>query len=249
MTAKVNILIVDDDVGVLETAADILDARGYSVTVAENGMQAIEQVKKGSFDVALIDVVLPGMNGVETYREIRKISPNTKAIIMTGYAVPQLVQEAINEEVYQVLYKPLDFDEVLELIESLKSGLTILVVDDDLALCEAIKDILAAAGHQVHIAGSGEEAVVLAREFPPALLFIDLKLPTINGLETYLAIREFNPRATAVIMTAYGRELSNLVEEALARDALMCLYKPFEPEQLVAVAEEIRQGQKGQCPR
>lgn len=249
MTAKVSILIVDDDVGMLETAADILEAKGYSVSVAENGREAIEQARKSAFDVALIDIVMPGINGVETYKEIRKISPNTKAIIITGYAVPQLVQEAMNEEVYQVVYKPLDFDKVLELIESLKGGLTILVVDDDLGLCEAIKDILATAGHRVHIAGSGEEAVALARKLPPDLLFIDLKLPTINGLETYLAIREFNSRAAAIIMTAYGRELSNLVEEALARDALMCLHKPFELQELVALVEEIRQEHKGHGPR
>ena len=70
-------------------------------------------------------------------------------------------------------------------------------------------------------------------------MFIDMKLPTINGLETYLAIKEINPEAAAIMMTVYRQEMAGLVEEALKNDAYTCLYKPLEMEDVLKLVHEI----------
>jgi DNA-binding NtrC family response regulator len=64
-------------------------------------------------------------------------------------------------------------------------------------------------------------------------------LPFINGLETYLGIKEINPAAVAIIITAYRQEVSDLVDEALRNSAYTCLYKPLDIEELLRLSEEI----------
>jgi len=103
-----------------------------------------------------------------------------------------------------------------------------------------LKNILIKKGYEVGIAYTGEEAITMARERAYDIIFIDMKLPTITGLETYLAIRKINPEVVAIMMTAYGQEMSDLVEEALHSSAYTCLYKPFEMAALLRLVNEIQ---------
>jgi len=80
------------------------------------------------------------------------------------------------------------------------------------------------------------------------MIFIEMKLPIMDGLQTYLDIREINPQVVAVMMTAYYREASDLVMEALKKDAYTYLYKPFDMERVVQLVDEIyhRKYQRGE---
>jgi two-component system response regulator HydG len=241
MNNKASILIVDDDGGMCETLSDIIEESGYCTAIALDGHQALEMVKEMDFDVILMDIRMPGMNGVETFKQIKSIHPGTAVVMMTAYAVEDRIKEALREGAYGVLYKPLDIERMLGLLEGLgvKEGGLIMVIDDDPHTCEVFKDVLEAKGYQVGTALSGEEAIGIARENRYDMFFIDMKLPTISGLQTYLALREINPQAVAVMMTAYRREVSDLVEEALEKDAYTCLYKPFNMEEVIRLVDEI----------
>ena len=115
---KQSVLIVDDDPGMCETLADILEDKGYDVGVAQDGISAVEQMKDGNYDLILIDVMMPGMNGVETLREIKAINPRAMAVIMTGHSqLEGMVSEALWTGADGVLYKPFDVDAVIEMIE------------------------------------------------------------------------------------------------------------------------------------
>ena len=100
---KANILVVDDNNALAEGIADVLDAKGYHVSVANDGFAALELVRKDPFDIVLVDIRMPGMNGVETYRGIKEVRPKIKAIMMTAYSVEDLVEEAIQEGVCKIL--------------------------------------------------------------------------------------------------------------------------------------------------
>jgi len=75
MEKKTSILIVDDDKGMTETLSDILEDIDYDVAVSDDGYKAIEMIKKKKFDFALMDIKMPGINGVETFKEVHRISP------------------------------------------------------------------------------------------------------------------------------------------------------------------------------
>jgi len=115
---KANILIVDDDANLCETLSDILEEKGYRAVVAHDGQKALEEVRSQRFDLALIDVVMPGMNGVEALRQIKAIDSRLTTMLITGHtALGESVSEAIEAGVDGVLYKPLDINAIVEMIE------------------------------------------------------------------------------------------------------------------------------------
>ena len=116
------LLVVDDDRGMRDTLLDILEARGYRVGVASDGVEALEAVKSEAHDLVLMDIAMPRMNGVEALRELKRIDGQTIVIMMTAYAVQDLIEEALREGVYEVVYKPLDVDEVLKLVDQAING-------------------------------------------------------------------------------------------------------------------------------
>lgn len=116
------VLIVDDDVAFGQTLSDVLQAKGHQVAVATGGREALGQVKERPFTFILLDVRMPDMNGVETYKEIKKVRPGTPVVMMTAYAVLDLVQEALAEGAHSVMYKPLEIDELLGLINKAAQG-------------------------------------------------------------------------------------------------------------------------------
>ena len=112
-------MIVDDDDGMCETLLDILEDKGYSVVTAKDGPSALAEAWSRHFDLALIDMVMPGMNGVETLREIKRLGPETKTVIMTGYdTLEGIVPDVLKLGVEGVLYKPFEIDTIVEMIES-----------------------------------------------------------------------------------------------------------------------------------
>ena len=115
---QTNVLLVDDDDGIRFTLQGIIEDEGYSVFEAEDGYQAIELVKQIDFHWVFMDIRMPGLNGVETYLEIKKIRPSSKVVMMTGFSVEALVDKALEEGVYAVLYKPLPVEQLLDILKS-----------------------------------------------------------------------------------------------------------------------------------
>ena len=127
---KKRILIVDDDPGMCETLADVLEDKGYIVGTAQDGRTAIEKMKEGQYDIIFIDIMMPGMNGVETLQGIKAVNPDATTIIMTGHSqLEGLVSEALWAGVDGVLYKPFDVEAVLKIIESQQKDVSMPVID------------------------------------------------------------------------------------------------------------------------
>ncbi|RLG20475.1 hypothetical protein DRN74_05400 [Candidatus Micrarchaeota archaeon] len=236
---RISILIVDDEVGMRETLSDILEDMGYHVAIAADGYEAVEKVKDNYFDVILMDVKMPGMDGVDTFREIKRISPETAVVMMTAYAVDDRLRDAMSEGAYGVFYKPLEMQKVVELVEGVRVGGHILVVDKDPKVHDIFKGVLEPRGYKVSSARTSEEAIRVARENKHDMIFIEMELPLRDGLDTYMAIKEINPEAVAVMMTAHPRAANDFVIEALMEDAYTCLYKPLAVEEVIRLVDRI----------
>jgi DNA-binding NtrC family response regulator len=247
MDEKGNVLIVDDNISLSKTMSFVLARKDYDVETAKSGPEAIEKVKQKPFDIIFMDIKMPLMDGVETFRRIKEIRPEAVVMMMTGYSVEGLVQQALQEGAYGIIYKPVDIEKVVNVLkdaQKAKEGALILVVDDDPGTCITFKNILTNKGFNVGIADTGEKAIAMAGKKSYDIIFIDMKLPTINGLETYLLIKKVNPEAVTIMMTAYHQEMAELVETALKSHAYTCLYKPLEMEMLLRLVDEIRERKK-----
>lgn len=122
-------LIVDDDRDHGESIAEVLEMRGHGVEVAYTGEDAVERFRAGDFDLVLMDVKLPRMNGVEAFLACKAIRPAARVMMMTGYSVEPLVSAALNDGALCVLHKPFAVSRLLELIEQLEPRSRVLVAD------------------------------------------------------------------------------------------------------------------------
>ena len=122
MGEEPRVLLVDDDISLLKTMSFVLGRKGCSVAIAQSGDEVIRMVREDPFDIIFVDVRMPIMNGLECYENIRGIRPDATVVMMTAYAVEDLVQKALREGAYGVMYKPLDMEEVLRLIGEIADG-------------------------------------------------------------------------------------------------------------------------------
>jgi len=118
---KANVLIVDDQEGILETLSAILEEKGYRTDTAKNGREAIEKSKTNFYNVALLDIRLPDIEGTKLLTKIEETSPRMVKIMITGYASLENAVEALNLGADAYVMKPVDPENLLKVInEKLK---------------------------------------------------------------------------------------------------------------------------------
>ena len=237
-SAKLRILVVDDDPSMVSTLRDILQATGHEVEVAYSGSEAIERVGDLRPDCILMDVRMPGPNGVEAFRRIKRISPQSFVIFMTAYSDSSLVSEARAEGAVEVLSKPLDLERLLGLIQSTAESTAILLVDDDRAFCSTLAEALAARGCDVLGAGSFDDALEIYGREPRRAAIVDMKLDRGHtGLEVIPRLRRLNPRGVIVLITGFS-ELVEEMRSGLELSASACLTKPLEIDDLLLTIQQ-----------
>ena len=164
--------------------------------------------------------------------------------MMTAFSIENLIEDAIKEGAYAVVRKPFDVDMIINMIEKSKNGAYLAVIDDDPEICKTMKSVMENKGYSTTTCATGEEAISLAKKRTRDIFFIDMKMPVLNGLETYLEIKKTNPEAVAVMMTAYREEMDELIKTALQNNAYTCLYKPFNMDDVINIIEEISKSKR-----
>ena len=111
-----SILVVDDDVDVRKSLSSILSKEGYSVETVENGKKATRISEKSRFDIALIDIKLPDMEGTELLHWLKENQPHMIKIVITGFPTLENAMETVNEGADGYILKPFDTEKLLEMI-------------------------------------------------------------------------------------------------------------------------------------
>jgi two-component system, NtrC family, response regulator HydG len=110
MTEKIQVLIVDDEVRFARNVSKLLDTRRFDVSVAHNGLDALDLVHKTRPDVVVLDIRMPEMDGIETLLAMKNLDPEIQVIILTGHADVETGIMAIREGAFDYLFKPCDMD-------------------------------------------------------------------------------------------------------------------------------------------
>jgi DNA-binding NtrC family response regulator len=117
MGERARILIVDDDESIRTVLATILEEKGYTVDTAENGNEGIEKTQTNFYNLALIDIRLPDMQGTQVLAKMKDTAPKIRKIIITGFPSLQNSVEALNKGAHAYIMKPFDMDNVLKTVE------------------------------------------------------------------------------------------------------------------------------------
>jgi CheY-like chemotaxis protein len=237
--AAPTILVVDDEVDTCRNLSDILTDLGYAVDMAHDGPAALELVRRQPYDVALLDLKMPGMDGLTLYREIKKLRADTVAIVVTAYSGSNTAEEALAAGAWQVLAKPIDFPKLLGLVDEALDQPLVMVVDDDPDLCANLWDILRERGYRVCLAHDEGEAAGQLKERAFKVVLIDMKLPRGDGTQVFRLVRSNNPQARTIVITGHRSEMDALVQKVRAEGADAVCYKPFEMPQLLETLGQL----------
>ena len=117
MCRNAKILVVDDDENIRKTIKTILEDEGYIVDIAATGNEAIEKTEKTAFNLALLDIRLPDMEGVELLKRMKEAVPRTRKIMVTGYPSMQNAIAALNKNADAYLVKPVNVEKLLNTVK------------------------------------------------------------------------------------------------------------------------------------
>jgi len=226
---SLSLLIVDDEPDMRSSMARILKLRGYRVSTASSGDEAIDSVRRSEPDGVLMDIVMPGMDGVEAFRRIRAFAPNVFLIFMTAFT--KAMEDARDEAPVEVLSKPVEFEQLCTLIENAAVTRPILIVDDDPDFCRSLCRVLTAKGLDAHLAHHADEAVLAFERRPRAIVLLDMKLNGKNGLEVLAELRQRNAQAIVFMMSGIP-EMHPLMQQAEDLSGYETFTKPLELDSL-----------------
>jgi two-component system response regulator (stage 0 sporulation protein F) len=111
------ILIIDDETDLRDLIKDVLEEEGYEVSCAANGADGILLNERINPDLIILDLRMPGMDGIETLRNIRKKDDTVIVVILTGYGCPDTIRDAVNLNVSEYISKPFENRELLSIID------------------------------------------------------------------------------------------------------------------------------------
>jgi CheY-like chemotaxis protein len=109
-----SVLVVDDELGMRETLADILESAGYDVSTAKDGDDAMDRLRTREFDVVLMDIRMPGRDGVSVLQEIG--GPPPPFVMMTAYAVDDQLRAAVEARSFAIVHKPMAIPYLIDLV-------------------------------------------------------------------------------------------------------------------------------------
>jgi CheY-like chemotaxis protein len=240
------VLIVDDDVDICRNLSDILTDLGHRVDIAHEGKTALDLVRRNPYDVALLDLRMPGMDGLTLYREIKQIRAATVALLVTAYAGGDTAEEALAAGAWHVIAKPVNLPRLLGLLDEAVGQPLVMVVDDDRDLCANLWDLLRDRGYRVCLAHDARDAEARLADANHSVVLIDLKLPEGDGAAVFDVVRKVNPQARTVLITGHRSELDELVARVLAEGADAVCYKPFDVPELLQTLHRLAGSQPGE---
>ncbi|MBU1712289.1 MAG: response regulator [Proteobacteria bacterium] len=125
---KIKVLLVDDEKAFIQTLAERLKIRDFSVQTAFDGEEALSKIKEEDFDVVVLDVIMPGKNGIETLKEIKSLKPLVNVIMLTGHATVETAIDGMKTGAFDYLMKPTNTN---DLVGKIKKAYKIKAAHDD----------------------------------------------------------------------------------------------------------------------
>jgi DNA-binding NtrC family response regulator len=233
-------LVVDDDRMMARTLCDVLRAHGWDASAVNSGEAAVELVAAARFEVVLMDVRMEGMTGVDALREMRRLRPTQKVILMTAYTAADLLAQAEREGALRILSKPVAIPNLIEMLEhdGALSSRRVLVVDDNREYLATLCAVIERAGYAVSDARTLDEAVATLEADHPAVVVLDHRLDNVDLTDSIIAIKRVSP-AVAVILYSGHVDVRDAASEVPAAWITSCLQKPFPPEHLVELLDDL----------
>jgi CheY-like chemotaxis protein len=235
--SRTRVLLVDDEESLRITLAANLELEGWEVVEASSGEEALELAETQAFDLVLSDIKMPGMNGVELFRALRAKWPTVPCILMSAFALEDLVGSALSEGVFTLLPKPFDIPAAIAVLTRAAHGPVVLVVDDARTDAEATASLFEAVGLTAAAVFSGEEALEAISGGSVDVCVVDLVMPGMSGAELIEEFRKEKPEVPVIAVSGY--DVPSLLRASEAK-VFTSFQKPVPPGELIRAVAQAR---------
>ena len=254
----VKILVIDDDRMNGDLLRAVLTRHGYEVHTATSGAQGLNLFREEKPHVTILDLRMPGMDGLTVLKEIRALDPHAPVIILGGGATEvqenqartlrvtdfirkglslDVLVEAVNRIVQQPMKKADADDRAIVAVPTPDTGETVLVVDDEDLVRDLLVQFLSLRGYRALGAKDAREALKMVEQASPDLILLDLMLPGTDGVEVLRRLRERSfPGAVVIITGSYDEDL---LQEAWSLNPQEVITKPVDLEKLLTVVQLV----------
>ena len=248
----IRLLLVDDEEEFLTASSQALGRRGFVVEVAPNGVTALEKVAEGEYDVVVLDVKMPDIDGIEVFRQIRETMPHLPVVLLTGHGSVDDAFHTSRNGVSDYLSKPINMDELTTRLHEVTDEarrqakpdsqgwgpidpaelIRVMLVDDEAEFLESLKKVFERRHMEVSTAESGEKALALLKESLVDVVVLDVKMPGMDGLEVLRRIRGDFPSVEVILLS--GHPSVEAAVQGIKLGASEYLKKPPKIEELAA---------------
>ncbi|HEX2056605.1 MAG TPA: response regulator [Nitrospiraceae bacterium] len=250
------LLVIDDDRLNCDMLEAVLSRQGYRIVTATSGREGLELFHQHSPNVTLLDLRMPGMDGLAVLKEIRAHDPAAGVIILGGGATEDQENQARELRVPDFFRKGLSLDMLIGVINQVaqqgqrrKPKTTtsppstaaqnerVLIVDDDALVRDLLTRFLELRGYHVRHAKNGAEALSQITDFKPDAILLDLVMPGMSGIDVLRSLREKEYAGGVIILS--GNHNETLLKEAWAMGPQEALGKPVDLERLLTAVQLV----------
>lgn len=243
------VLLIDDEEVIRNRMKKVIEKEGYETFIASGGREGMEIFAREDPDLVITDLMMPDMDGMEVMHLVKKASPGTEVILITGYGEYEMAVQALREGALDYLKKPIDIDQLIISLGrckersanrvKLSSQINILIADDEKLARGKLERIFTKEGYNVFTAENGKEALDIFNHTKIDIVLTDLKMPVMGGIELLHEIKKLTDDVEVILLTGYGNE--NIAIQAMREGALNFLTKPIDIEQMIASIEKAQE--------
>jgi len=235
------VLVVDDDRTMVRTLSDVLAFKGWEVATAYSGEEAVNAAAARPYDVILMDVRMPGMDGVEAFKAIKSLRPDTTVVLMTAYAAQDRLAEAERSGVWRVLSKPVNVPALMELLASaLADARPVLLVDNDATFLKTLSEVLRRRGYATVHATTIDEATNLLRDRRPVAVLLHTSVAPATVHDAVERVHGVRPSAAVILYSGRSEAMHEIQEQVPPDWVRAYLQKPFAVEEVTSLLDAVR---------
>ena len=252
----IRLLLVDDEEEFLLATSQALGRRGIEVSVAPNGVTALDKVSHETFDVVVLDVKMPDIDGIEVFHRISDRNPKLPVILLTGHPSTSDAFHTSKKGIADYLSKPVDMDKLAEKVKEIvvqnretvenpaeetdaggESTINVMIVDDEVDLLKSLSRAFTRRKFNVTTAESGPQALDILENILVDIMILDVKMPGMDGLEVLRRVKQKHPSIQVILLS--GHPSVDAALEGIKLGASEYMKKPAEIEELATTIRHL----------